>query len=343
MLDESRPIVSQNKEPSRAAKGVAYATIASMFLGFAVYSAYHLAAPDPEPIGEPSWFIEPATVLKSGENCKTIQSGIHSIEISGTKRQFEVYRPSSLQDNTAAPLVLVIHGLSSSPTDIEKKVKMKATAEKEGWLVAYPIAIGSFKSFNGLGCCADSQDDVTMIKGVIDYMEEHACADTHNVFATGFSNGGFMSHRLGCEIGERDDGFRWINAIAPHSGLIGSYSPTTPYECKPGTSVPILSFHGTSDAVVGYNGNNPNPLSRAVWNSFMATMNIWATNNCGASYTTTTTHPTASTTCVAANGCDVEFCTIEGLAHTWSGDDKDRDDIDATSAVADFFKKHMIQ
>jgi len=146
--NESQQLVSGRKEPSRGAKIAAYATIGFLFLGFAAFATYNLTAPQPEPLA-PGWSTRPAPVVPlastftssvgSSISCPRIETGIHSIEIGGRKREFEVYRPAGLPDDTKAPLVLVIHGLSSSPSDIEKKVAYTSIISAQNNYSTFPL------------------------------------------------------------------------------------------------------------------------------------------------------------------------------------------------------------
>ncbi|MDV7395600.1 hypothetical protein RZS08_29700, partial [Arthrospira platensis SPKY1] len=61
----------------------------------------------------------------------------------------------------------------------------------------------------------------------------------------GMSNGGFMSHRLACELSDR---------IAAIAGVTGTMSSATFDDCSPGRPVPVLQIHGTADLIVNYNG-----------------------------------------------------------------------------------------
>ena len=76
-------------------------------------------------------------------------------------------------------------------------------------------------------------DDVGFINALLDEIASEYCIDPKRVFATGMSNGGFMSHRLGCELATR------FAAIAPVAGVLG-----IPVEsCTPPRAVPIIVFH----------------------------------------------------------------------------------------------------
>lgn len=203
-----------------------------------------------------------------------------------------------------------------------------------------PYGIGGFSAFNGLGCCdKNGPDDVAYAKAIVTYLEDNGCTQKYNAFQTGFSNGGFMGHKIGCEGGLRSDGEPWFRAIAPHSGLIGSYDKT-PYNCKPSQNVPIMAFHGAQDKTVPISGQNPNPFNSAVWTSWQATMDQWAVaNKCVGS--PTKTQVTSTTDCTKySNGCSVEFCLASGLDHNWMGSENSQD-YDATGAILKFFKANL--
>lgn len=54
------------------------------------------------------------------------------------------------------------------------------------------------------------------------------------------SVGAFMTNRLACQAGLKQDGEPWIRAIATHSGLIGKDEETS--SCQPHTVVPVIAF-----------------------------------------------------------------------------------------------------
>lgn len=79
--------------------------------------------------------------------------------------------------------------------------------------------------------------DLAFTTALLDRLERDYCIDQARVFATGFSNGAFFSHLLGCTMADR------FAAIAPVSGgLITA--------CTPSRAVPVLIQHGTHDPLV---------------------------------------------------------------------------------------------
>jgi polyhydroxybutyrate depolymerase len=234
----------------------------------------------------------------------------------------------------------MFHGISSSPTDVEAKAHLQSQPGR--FLIAYPYGIGSMKAFNGAGCCdRNGPDDVAFAKEIVLELEALGCSQRHNAFVSGFSNGGFMSHRVGCEAGYRDDGQPWFRAMAPHSGLLGSYD-STPNPCASTQKIPILSFHGAQDPTVAITGANPNPWSPAKWQSFSSTRDSWAAHNeCTDPVEVTRTSTTTCTTYTCPAGSSVEFCLSDSLKHNWMGNEN-VNDYDATSAIFDFFTANMM-
>jgi polyhydroxybutyrate depolymerase len=70
--------------------------------------------------------------------------------------------------------------------------------------------------------------------------------DPERVFVAGYSNGGFMAHRLGCELRPL------IRGIVSIAGA--GKSDAGP--CPPGPPLRVLQIHGTDDDVVAYDGGH---------------------------------------------------------------------------------------
>jgi polyhydroxybutyrate depolymerase len=158
--------------------------------------------------------------------------------------------------------------------------------------------------------------------------------DRARVFSAGFSNGGFLSYRLACELGDR------IAAIGPVSGVDGTEG------CPATRPVPVLHFHGTADAVVPYAGGGLFGFPGA-----QASVDGWiARNGCAAgpeeSFSNGEVRCASWTACAA--GADVTFCTIDGGGHQWPGGEglpgggHTTTDIDASEALLTFFEAHPL-
>jgi poly(3-hydroxybutyrate) depolymerase len=92
-------------------------------------------------------------------------------------------------------------------------------------------------------------DDIAFLNSMLDQLSTKFPVDTARIYAIGLSEGGFMSMRAGCAIGDR------FAAVA----AVGAAMPKTMI-CLPGRPVPILMINGTSDPVVPYGGGTEHNL-----------------------------------------------------------------------------------
>jgi polyhydroxybutyrate depolymerase len=256
----------------------------------------------------------------------------------GLLRSVAVHVPASYDPTRGMPLVLDIHGFTSDAVQEQLLSGMPAKADAEGFITMQPFGLGLPRSFNAGVCCgvaaATHVDDVAFISALIDKASEELCIDPARIYATGMSNGGFLSHRLGCELSDR------IAAIAPVAGTLGISS------CHPTRPMPVMAFNGTSDPLVPYEGSTALGFI-AVPDAFAG----WAARDgCVGSPTVTFAHGDA--TCRTYDDCDggaeVTLCTIDGGGHTWPGGipipafGKTSGDISATDAMWAFFKAHSL-
>lgn len=258
--------------------------------------------------------------------CSNMKSaGTHTIQLtsSGQSRSFDLFVPKSLANGDPRAAVFVWHGFSGTPIKMQSITKASMQAELYKWFVVYPKGTGLIKGFNGAGCCPGvTANDVQFAKDIVMWLKTEMCLDDSRVFSTGFSNGGFMSNRLGCEA---PDVFK---AIAPHSGTMGKT-----FFCNPSRGVPVLMFHGDADPTVPFFGNGQ-------WFSFAEVATKWAALNQCDEATARDSYTSETTTCVRYDSCGrdnvpFEYCEISGLAHSWSGERNF--DVDATGHLFKFF------
>lgn len=255
-----------------------------------------------------------------------------TIKSDGRDRTVRVHVPPGYDSTKPTPVVLNFHGRNSTAQQEELISGMTPKADAKGYVVVYPTGVG--QTWNAGLCCGQAQtdniDDVGFTRALIDELEKKLCVDKRRVFATGLSNGGFMSNRLGCELADR------IAAIGPVAGQLLS----TP--CTPSRPMPVMHFHGTADAIVSYQGSIGVP-------GVEGSLKDWAKRN-GCNLTPTQTYTKGDTKCVTYGQCtagaDVTLCTVDGGGHTWPGGfavpglGKTTKDINATDAMWDFFVAH---
>ena len=161
----------------------------------------------------------------------------------GTEREYLIRVPS--QHTGPLPVLFFLHGLGDNITSYDQTLNFGQIAEEFGWAVVAPQALnlGMGNMWN-VGMTNSNVDDAGFLMALLDSLTVQYQLNPDSVFFSGFSMGGFMTHRMAIEHGDR------ITACAPISGLIytaqASLTPVAP--------VRMLHIHGTSDNVVGYNG-----------------------------------------------------------------------------------------
>jgi polyhydroxybutyrate depolymerase len=93
-------------------------------------------------------------------------------------------------------------------------------------------------------------DDVDFMNQMLDKLETKFPVDSSRIYAVGLSEGGFMSMRLGCSLGDR------LAAIA----AVGAAMPKTMI-CLPSRAVPLVMINGTSDPVVPHGGGTEHNMN----------------------------------------------------------------------------------
>ncbi|MCH9682702.1 MAG: hypothetical protein K0V04_14800 [Deltaproteobacteria bacterium] len=226
----------------------------------------------------------------------------------GLDRELLVYVPPGYDHRAPMPVVLAFHGYTNTPAQQEDWSMLSQTAADEGFVLVYPRGTGALPGWNAGDCCLGTGsrvDDVGFTAAILDWLESELCIDTQRVFATGFSNGGFLSHRLACELSDR------IAAIAPVAGVMGID------DCAPARPMPVLHMHGTSDFVVPYIGS-----IGLGFESVADTIAGWVDRN-GCQGDPVSSYARGDASCERYERCDagveVELCTIEGGGHTWPG------------------------
>lgn len=210
-----------------------------------------------------------------------------------------------------APLLLALHGGGGNAAQFERWTRFSALADQAGFLVAYPEGIGHNWNDGRQDVQArafqEKVDDVAFLRAVVDDVARQHPVDRARVYATGVSNGGFMSARLGIEAPDL------VAAIAPVVGGIaeGLPAPTHP--------VAVLIIQGTEDPLVPYGGGQVAQKRGRFLPTEEAVRRWCAANDCQ--------NATRSTLDTADDGCTIEladygavrFYKVVGGGHTLPG------------------------
>src|SRR5690242_15001787 len=151
-----------------------------------------------------------AKVLQIGSRIDRSRDIKQSIGFGGRTRSYLIHLPLNYQSNERLPMVLVLHGGGGNDKSNVEMTGFSDKADKEHFIVVYPNGTGRFENFlltwNAGNCCGyaldNNIDDTGFLRTVIERMEKDFNIDANRIYATGISNGGMMSYRLGCELSD---------------------------------------------------------------------------------------------------------------------------------------------
>jgi polyhydroxybutyrate depolymerase len=277
-----------------------------------------------------------------------------NLTIDGNARSFIVYLPTGYNNAGKMSLIFAIHGGSGTPEGMINIANFKPIADRDKVVLVYPAGIqnnwndGRPTTPNQLGI-----NDVSFFNQLCDYMITNYSVDGTKIYATGISNGGFMSSRLGCELSNR------IAAIAVDAATIES--TTIAPSCNPGRPVPAIYIHGTLDPLVPFMGGTVSPGAGGTAISHFQAIDKWITiNGCNTTPTITDLPDIANdgTTIKqrvysnSTNGSEVVSYVVTNGGHTWPQGyqyaneafiGKTSQDMNACEVIWAFFKRFKRQ
>ncbi|MBI4243884.1 MAG: esterase [Planctomycetes bacterium] len=301
-----------------------------------------------------------ATLLSTqpSDDDKYNKTLIKTITHNEMERSYRLYIPKSRENNDKLPLVIVLHGGGGTAEGTQNKLtkrKFDQLAETEQFIIVYPE--GYKKGWNdgresGQPAAEENIDDTEFISKIIDEVSKEHPINAKRIYATGISNGGFMSLRLACELSDK------IAAAAPVTATMSEYLMEN---CKPAEPVSIMIINGTADPLVPYDGGEVElfGLKRGKVSSTSDSIKYWIKNNkCNETPASTKeidnfpkdrTKVVIQTYLDDKNNNEVVLYKIEGGGHTWPGgwqylSEKligiTSKEIDACDEIINFFKKH---
>lgn len=273
-----------------------------------------------------------------------------SLEHGGRQRSFRVYVPEAYaRAGDPLPLVIAMHGASGSGAWMEELTQFSELAEAYGFIAAYPDGVYGIWADGRVGderVPADL-DDVDFIAVMIDQIAERLRVDTDRVYASGYSMGGMMAFRLGCELPDK------IAAVASVASTFPGYLLEA---CNPSAPVPVLVIQGTEDDVIPWQGIWRNNIP--IYLSTAQTAAYWGEHNrCTGEPLLvqgldlvpddgTVVRQVVYTGCL--QDASVEILAVIGGGHTWPGSrlsarfGKTSFDVYASPAIWRFFEPHRL-
>lgn len=182
--------------------------------------------------------------------------------------------PAGYDGSTPAPLIVLLHGYTSSGAGQDAYMGFSDIADDYGFLLVAPD--GNRESggdenrfWNASAACCNfygsEVDDSAYILNLINAAKAQFNVDPNRVYLIGHSNGGFMSFRAAY------DHSGTIAAIASLAGA--SHVDERPAPANP---VHILQIHGTDDGTIAYEGAD---IQGNAYPSAMESVAQWAEYN----------------------------------------------------------------
>jgi polyhydroxybutyrate depolymerase len=232
-------------------------------------------------------------------------------------RAYLLHVPGNFRPNSSG-LVIALHGSNGSGAMFRSRSLLSAKADQAGFAVAYPYAllapgagITEWNEFFNNSFAGNPPDDVGFLRQLIGALQAQLHPDPRRIYVTGFSNGGFMTHRAGIQLSDL------VAAIAVVEGSVVSPGSIQGVPAPLGP-VSVLMLHGDQDSTVPYCGGQ-------AYASQEQSFNYWsAANRCSTTDTTAPLCDAQGITSVAAknaSGCaqgtEVKFYKLVGGEHDW--------------------------
>lgn len=164
-----------------------------------------------------------------------------TISVDGEARWYLLSTPPSSVESRPSPVVLDFHGLAEGAQLEAVTTQLGPLGQKDGFITAFPQGTGNPVHWD-ISAGPARNDDLGFVQALLDQIEADECVDETRIYATGYSDGAFMTSLLACEMSDR------IAAFAPVSGV------QLPTPCPARRRDPILAFHGTADPILHFNG-----------------------------------------------------------------------------------------
>jgi polyhydroxybutyrate depolymerase len=162
-----------------------------------------------------------------------------SLTVGRVKRDYRLYVPPSANTGRPAPLVVAFHGMLVDSKDVMPKyTHLNDTAERHGFIIAYPNAL--LGTWGLLPNRVD--DDLAMFDALLAKVSAAYRVDPKRVYVLGMSNGAYFAHLVAKERSSV------VAAVAAHSGALGLQTLGGVNATR---KFPVMIVHGGQDWIFG--------------------------------------------------------------------------------------------
>lgn len=273
----------------------------------------------------------------------------HTLVHDGLTRGYVLRLPPAANAGARLPLVIVLHGGGGNAANAERMTGFTDKGRKEGFIVVYPDGTGPLEgrllTWNDRHCCAyamkNDVDDVGFIRALIDELVTRYRVDPKRIYATGMSNGGMMTHRLGIELSDR------LAAIAPVVATVFGDEP------MPEHALPALMINGMLDENVPWQGGPPGGRGARGWDGTptkpaLEQLGFWSkANACNEEPVKSENEQWVLWRAKCSPRIDVQLYLVKDNGHAWPGGqagsargDTPSTAMNATDVIWAFFAAH---
>ena len=272
------------------------------------------------------------------------------IQVDGRARSYLLHVPAGYDEAKGMPLLLALHGRLGTGSGEEKLGHLDRLSDEYRFLAVYPDGLDRSWADGRGGTPSDHDrvDDVKFLSALIDKIASEYKVDPARIYATGMSNGGFMSGRLACDLANR------LAAVA----IVGASLAESLATCHPAKPISVLIMQGTEDPLVPFQGGE---LRRGATGTVLshdaAIQKFVQANHCtgqpAAKHIPDTAGDGTSIDVVTYSACagnsEVQGYTVNGGGHTWPGGTqylpamligKTSQNLDASEVIWEFLSSH---
>jgi len=266
----------------------------------------------------------------AAEEQRTASGKFHCFDHNNVEREYLLHLPTDLPDH--APLVFMLHGYRGDARDYMGELGLNRIADANGFAVCYPQGAKDVEGTPHWNArlTISKTDDIGFLSTLAVHLQEQYTLNPEKTFASGISNGGFMSYTL---VAEKPEVFK---AAASVIGTMSGYTWKHRRKIHP---VPILQISGLEDEIIPYDGSlSPKggwggAPSQDVLIDFWAKLNNTKTER----VVTISRHTTAHYYKDGVNGNEVWHYKIRDFGHGIPT--KEQAGINAVEVIWEFFSK----
>ena len=275
-----------------------------------------------------------------------------NFKFNETDRPYLLFLPENEGDEANTPMVFIFHGGGNAHYSFSKRRSwlIDKTLE-EGFVVVIPQGTpGPTGAWNAMHCCGYALmcdvDDVGYIRALVNHLISELDIDTSRIYATGHSNGGFLTHRVAVELSDI------FAAVAPGAATIGGQADPESAEeriAQTDTPMPIMMYHGENDGAVNLEGGSSKGNENArIDLPLTESVAYWTTvNGCSGEPTETTDLDATISDYEECDHAPVKVVIISDLGHGYPDPDilepGEGVDFDFASMLLQFFKDNPKQ